>query len=101
MSTDADNFASVSCSHRCLQASGTETFLFSSRVSSLDLTSPLQDATTNPSLILAAAGKAGYAKLIDTAVAYAKEKGGDINAQVENATDRLVSETDGLAAGRI
>jgi len=60
----------------------------------------LQDATTNPSLILAAAGKAGYAKLIDTAVAYAKEKGGDINAQVENATDRLVSETDGLAAGR-
>jgi len=66
-------------------------------VPSLDLTSPLQDATTNPSLILAAAGKAGYARLIDAAVSYAKEKGGDINTQVENATDRLVSEADGIA----
>jgi hypothetical protein len=54
-----------------------------------------QDATTNPSLILAAAGKAGYARLIDIAVSYAKEKGGNIDAQVENAIDRLVSEIDG------
>jgi len=56
----------------------------------------LKDATTNPSLILAAAGKAGYARLIDTAVSYAKEKGGDIDTQVENATDRLVSGSDGI-----
>lgn len=32
-----------------------------------------QDATTNPSLILAASKKADYAKLIDTAVNYGKE----------------------------
>jgi transaldolase len=43
-------------------------------------------------LILAAAKKEGYARLIDVAVKYAKEKGGDINTQVENATDRLLVE---------
>jgi transaldolase len=32
-----------------------------------------QDATTNPSLILAASKKPEYAKLIDSAVAYGKE----------------------------
>jgi len=66
-------------------------------IASLDLTPPFQDATTNPSLILAAAGKAGYARLINTAVSYAKQKGGSIDTQVENATDRLVSKTDGIA----
>ena len=30
--------------------------------------------------------------MIDTAISYAKEKGGDIDTQVENATDRLVSD---------
>ena len=60
------------------------------------LTSPSQDATTNPSLILAAVGKAGYARLIDTAISYAKEKGGNINAQADNAADRLVSEIGGI-----
>jgi transaldolase len=49
-----------------------------------------QDATTNPSLILAAANKPGYEKLIDVAVKYAKEKGGSIDAQADAATDRLV-----------
>ena len=34
------------------------------------------DATTNPSLILQASQKAEYAKLIDDAVDYAKDKGG-------------------------
>ncbi len=34
------------------------------------------DATTNPSLILQAAQIPQYAKLIDDACAYAKEKGG-------------------------
>jgi hypothetical protein len=52
-----------------------------------------QDATTNPSLILAAVNKAGYARLVDIAISYAKEKGGDIDTQVGNAADRLVGET--------
>ncbi|KAG6805749.1 hypothetical protein H0H93_004189, partial [Arthromyces matolae] len=51
-----------------------------------------QDATTNPSLILAAAGKAGYAKLIDVAVDFAKQKGGDLETQTNNALDRLLVE---------
>jgi transaldolase len=49
-----------------------------------------QDATTNPSLILAASKKTEYAKLIDDAVAYAKNKGGDIDTQVDAALDRLL-----------
>ncbi len=49
-----------------------------------------QDATTNPSLILAASKQAAYAKLIDVAIKYAKDKGGSIDEQVELATDRLV-----------
>ncbi|KAG6909805.1 sedoheptulose-7-phosphate:D-glyceraldehyde-3- phosphate transaldolase [Tephrocybe rancida] len=52
----------------------------------------MQDATTNPSLILAAAGKAGYAKLIDVAVEYGKSKGGNIETQANAAVDRLLVE---------
>ena len=52
-----------------------------------------QDATTNPSLILAVAGKAGYARLIDTAIEYANSKGGDLDARVNHAVDRLVCRT--------
>jgi len=51
-----------------------------------------QDATTNPSLILAAANKPGYARLIDSAVAYGKSKGGDIDTQANNALDKLLVE---------
>ncbi|KAF3014256.1 sedoheptulose-7-phosphate:D-glyceraldehyde-3- phosphate transaldolase [Neopestalotiopsis sp. 37M] len=53
-----------------------------------------QDATTNPSLILAASKKADYAKLIDEAVAAAKEtsKGKSIDVQVDDAVDRLLVE---------
>ncbi|OAA75305.1 transaldolase [Akanthomyces lecanii RCEF 1005] len=51
-----------------------------------------QDATTNPSLILAASKKAEYAKLIDDAIAYAKKQGGDADAQVDLALDRLLVE---------
>ncbi|KFY20844.1 hypothetical protein V491_03381 [Pseudogymnoascus sp. VKM F-3775] len=52
-----------------------------------------QDATTNPSLILAASKKPEYAKLIDVAIAYGKEHGGsDINSQVDAALDRLLVE---------
>ncbi|KAG0230300.1 Transaldolase [Actinomortierella wolfii] len=48
------------------------------------------DATTNPSLILAAAQKANYAHLIDDAIAYAKKIGGSIEAQTESALDKLL-----------
>ncbi|KAH7037350.1 transaldolase [Microdochium trichocladiopsis] len=51
-----------------------------------------QDATTNPSLILAASKKPEYAKLIDAAVEYAKSKGGDVDSQVDAALDSLLVE---------
>jgi len=51
-----------------------------------------QDATTNPSLILAASKKAGYAKLIDIAVEYGKNHAPEIDDQVEAALDRLLVE---------
>ena len=43
------------------------------------------------SLILAAANKPAYQKLIDVAVQYGKSKGGDLDAQANAAADRLVS----------
>ncbi|KAK9685150.1 sedoheptulose-7-phosphate:D-glyceraldehyde-3- phosphate transaldolase [Basidiobolus ranarum] len=48
------------------------------------------DATTNPSLILAATQKTQYAKLIDDAISYAKSKGGDASTQAEWAMDKLL-----------
>ncbi|KAJ7289441.1 hypothetical protein C8J57DRAFT_1277704 [Mycena rebaudengoi] len=51
-----------------------------------------QDATTNPSLILAASNKAGYTRLIDIALEYGKSKGGSLENQVNAATDRLLVE---------
>jgi transaldolase len=41
---------------------------------------------------LAASKKAEYAKLIDAAIAYGKAQGGDIDAQVDHALDRLLVE---------
>jgi len=52
----------------------------------------VQDATTNPSLILAAAGKEAYQPLINTALEYAKSKGGSADEKVELALDRLLVE---------
>ena len=49
-----------------------------------------QDATTNPSLILAASKKPEYAKLIDAAVAYGKKHGSDVDAQVDATLDNLL-----------
>lgn len=49
-----------------------------------------QDATTNPSLILAASKKPEYAKLIDAAVAYGKKHGKDVDAQVDATLDNLL-----------
>lgn len=51
-----------------------------------------QDATTNPSLILAASKKPEYARLIDVAVAYGKSKGGNDEEQVDITLDRLLVE---------
>ncbi len=51
-----------------------------------------QDATTNPSLILAASKKPEYAKLIDDAVAVGKKSGGSIDDQVDATLDTLLVE---------
>uniref|UniRef100_A0A8B9DM59 Transaldolase n=1 Tax=Anser cygnoides TaxID=8845 RepID=A0A8B9DM59_ANSCY len=47
------------------------------------------DATTNPSLILAAAQMPAYQKLVDDAVAYGKKLGGSEDEQIQNACDKL------------
>jgi transaldolase len=49
-----------------------------------------QDATTNPSLILAASKKPEYAKLIDAAVEYGKKHGSNIEEQVDATLDNLL-----------
>ncbi|KAL2013632.1 hypothetical protein VTN00DRAFT_1157 [Thermoascus crustaceus] len=51
-----------------------------------------EDATTNPSLILAAAKKPEYAHLIDNAVAYGKQQGKTLDEQVDATLDRLLVE---------
>jgi len=49
-----------------------------------------QDATTNPSLILAATKKAEYAALLDAAIAQVKDQQGSIDEKVESALDHLL-----------
>lgn len=49
-----------------------------------------QDATTNPSLILAASKKAEYAKLIDDACEYGKKHGKDLDQKVDATLDNLL-----------
>lgn len=51
-----------------------------------------QDATTNPSLILAASKKPEYAALIDAAVAHGKKQGKTLDEQVDATLDRLLVE---------
>jgi transaldolase len=51
-----------------------------------------QDATTNPSLILAASKKPEYAKLMGPAVEYGKGHGKDLDEQVDATLDRLLVE---------
>jgi len=72
-----------------LKASGTTVVSDSGDFESIDIYKP-QDATTNPSLILAASKKGGYAHIITEAVEYAKGKGGDVDAQTELAMDTLL-----------
>ncbi|EIN12768.1 transaldolase [Punctularia strigosozonata HHB-11173 SS5] len=74
-----------------LKATGTVVVSDSGDFESIDVYKP-QDATTNPSLILAAANKPGYARLIDNAVKAAKEKGGSHEEQANFAIDRLLVE---------
>jgi transaldolase len=49
-----------------------------------------QDATTNPSLILAASKKPEYAKLMDDAVEYGKKHGKSVDEQVDATLDNLL-----------
>ncbi|XP_036620712.1 transaldolase [Trichosurus vulpecula] len=48
-----------------------------------------QDATTNPSLILAAAQMPAYQDLVEDAIAYGKKLGGSQDQQIQNASDKL------------
>ncbi|XP_056657067.1 transaldolase [Monodelphis domestica] len=48
-----------------------------------------QDATTNPSLILAAAQMPDYQDLVEEAVEYGKKLGGSQEEQIRNASDKL------------
>jgi len=74
-----------------LKHTGTTVVSDSGDFASIDAYKP-QDATTNPSLILAAVNKPAYSKLVDTAVQYGKSKGGDIDTQTNAAVDRLLVE---------
>ncbi|CAI6340842.1 unnamed protein product [Periconia digitata] len=72
-----------------LKASGTTVVCDSGDFATIDKYKP-QDATTNPSLILAASKKEEYAKLIDDAVAYGKKHGKDVEEQVDATLDNLL-----------
>jgi transaldolase len=74
-----------------LKASGTTVVSDSGDFASIGKYKP-QDATTNPSLILAASKKPEYAKLIDVAVEYGKNHGKDIDEKVDATLDRLLVE---------
>lgn len=74
-----------------LKASGTTVVSDSGDFASIGKYKP-QDATTNPSLILAASKKPEYAKLMDVAVEYGKKQGKDIDEQVDATLDRLLVE---------
>ncbi|KAF2138959.1 uncharacterized protein K452DRAFT_233171 [Aplosporella prunicola CBS 121167] len=72
-----------------LKSSGTTVVCDSGDFATISKYTP-QDATTNPSLILAASKKAEYAKLIDAAAQYGKSKGGSIDEQIEATLDNLL-----------
>ncbi|EFE37555.1 hypothetical protein TRV_07775 [Trichophyton verrucosum HKI 0517] len=77
-----------------LKASGTTVVCDSGDFATIGKYKP-QDATTNPSLILAASKKPEYAKLIDAAISYGKQnlwQGSNIDEQVDAALDRLLVE---------
>ncbi|ODQ78110.1 hypothetical protein BABINDRAFT_168687 [Babjeviella inositovora NRRL Y-12698] len=74
-----------------LKATGTVVVTDTGEFESIAQYTP-QDATTNPSLILAASKKPEYAKLIDVAVAYAKKNASTPKEQANLALDRLLVE---------
>ncbi|KAK1065702.1 Transaldolase [Friedmanniomyces endolithicus] len=72
-----------------LKATGTTVVCDSGDFATIDKYKP-QDATTNPSLILAASKKPEYAKLIENAVAYGKDHGKTIDEKVDATLDNLL-----------
>lgn len=74
-----------------LKAAGTTVVSDSGDFASIGKYKP-QDATTNPSLILAASKKPEYAKLMDVAVEYGKDHGKNIDEKVDATLDRLLVE---------
>ncbi|PLB45936.1 transaldolase [Aspergillus steynii IBT 23096] len=81
----------MSSSLEQLKAAGTVVVCDSGDFATIGKYKP-QDATTNPSLILAASKKPEYAALIDEAVAYGKKQTGSLDAQVDATLDRLLVE---------
>ncbi|KAF7845784.1 hypothetical protein BT93_L0675 [Corymbia citriodora subsp. variegata] len=72
-----------------LKESGTVVVCDSGDFATIDKYKP-QDATTNPSLILAASKKPEYAKLIDAAVEYGAKHGKDLDDKVDATLDNLL-----------
>jgi transaldolase len=87
-----------------LKATGTTVVCDSGDFATISKYNP-QDATTNPSLILAATKKPEYAKLIDTAVEYGKKHGKTVDEQVDATLDSLLvqfgKEILGLIPGKV
>jgi transaldolase len=81
----------MSSSLEQLKATGTVVVCDSGDFATIGKYKP-EDATTNPSLILAASKKPEYAALIDTAIAYGKQKGSTLDEKVEHTLDRLLVE---------
>lgn len=74
-----------------LKASGTTVVCDSGDFATIAKYKP-QDATTNPSLILAASKKPEYASLVESAVAYGKQHGSTVEEQVDATLDMLLVE---------
>lgn len=74
-----------------LKATGTTVVCDSGDFASIGKYKP-EDATTNPSLILAASKKPEYAKLVDNAIEYGKKNGKTVDDQVDAALDMLLVE---------
>ncbi|KAL4984918.1 hypothetical protein BDW68DRAFT_8918 [Aspergillus falconensis] len=81
----------MSSSLEQLKATGTVVVCDSGDFATIDKYKP-QDATTNPSLILAASKKPEYASLIDAAVENGKKHGGSVDDQVDATLDYLLVE---------